>query len=111
MICHICRSIQPHHSHEVSYIDDKLGESNKTTLKQYLSSVRTQKKGISSALQEVQDSKASLQQQFENALEEISGMKEDLFAKVTARCDGLAAKVRETEEKGRRELERRETEN
>ena len=110
MICTVCRSIQPHHSHEVSYIDDKLGESNKTTLTQCLSSVRTQRKAIRSALQEVQDSKASLQQQSENALGEIGGMKEHLFAMVTARCDGLAAEVREAEDKGRRELERRERE-
>ena len=110
MICHICSSIEPHRSHKVSYIDDKLGESNKTTLTQCLSSVRTQRKAIRSALQEVQDSKASLQQQSENALGEIGGMKEHLFAMVTARCDGLAAKVREAEDKGRRELERRERE-
>ena len=110
MICHICRSIQPHHSHEVSYIDDKLGKSNKTTLTQCLSSVRTQRKAIRLALQEVQDSKASLQQQSENALGEIAGMKEHLFAMVTARCDGLAAEVREAEDKGRRELKKRERE-
>ena len=110
MICTVCRSIQPHHFHKVSYIDDKLRESNKTTLTQCLSSVRTQSKAIRSALQEVQDSKASLQQQSENALEEIAGMKEHLFALVTARCDGLAAEVREAESKGRRELERRERE-
>ena len=110
LICHICSSIEPHHSHKVSYIDDKLGESNKTTLTQCLSSVRTQRKAIRSALQEVQDSKASLQQQSENALGEIAGMKEHLFAMVTARCDGLAAEVREAEDKGRRELERRERE-
>ena len=109
-ICHICRSIEPHHSHEVSYIDDKLGKSNKTTLTQCLSSVRTQRKAIRSALQEVQDSKVSLQQQSENALGEIAGMKEHLFAMMTARCDGLAAEVREAEDKGRRELERRERE-
>ena len=110
MICTVCRSIQPHPSHEVSYIDDVLGKSNKTTLTQCLSSVRTQRKAIRSALQEVQDSKASLQQQSENALGEIAGMKEHLFAMVTARCDGLAAEVREAEDKGRRELERRERE-
>ena len=109
-ICHICRSIDPHHSHKVSYIDDKLGESNKTTLTQCLSSVRTQRKAIRSALQEVQDSKASLQQQSENALGEIAGMKEHLVAMVIARCDGLAAEVREAEDKGRRELESEERE-
>ena len=37
-------------------------------------------------------------------------MKEHLFALVTARCDGLAAEVREAEGKGRRDLERRERE-
>ena len=95
------RSIQPHHFHKVSYIDDKLRESNKTTLTQCLSSVRTQRKAIRSALQEVQDSKASLQQQSENALGEIAGMKEHLFAMVTACCDGLAAEVRKAEDKGR----------
>ena len=110
MICTVCRSFQPHHSHKVSYVDDDLRESNKTTLTQCLSSVRTQRKAIRSALQEVQDSKASLQQQSENALGEIAGMKGHLFAMVTARCDGLAAEVREAEDKGRRELERRERE-
>ena len=110
MICHICSSVEPHRSHKVSYIDDELGESNKTTLTQCLSSVRTQRKAIRSALQEVQDSKASLQQQSENALGEIAGMKGHLFAMVTARCDGLAAEVREAEDKGRRELERHERE-
>ena len=110
MICHICSSIEPHRSHKVSYIDNELGESNKTTLTQCLSSVRTQRKAIRSALQEVQDSKASLQQQSVNALGEIAGMKKHLFAIVTARCDGLAAEVREAEDKGRRELERRERE-
>ena len=108
MICHICRSIEPHHSHKVSYIDDKLGESNKTTLTQCLSSVRTQRKAIRFALRAVQDSKASLKQQSTNALEEIARMKEHLFSIVTARCDGLAAEVREAEDKGRRELQRRE---
>ena len=110
MICHICSSIEPHRSHKLSYIDNELGESNKTTLTQCLSSVRTQRKAIRSALQEVQDSKASLQQQSENTLGEIGGMKEHLFAMVTARCDGLAAEVREAEDKGRRELERCERE-
>ena len=110
MICHICSSIEPHRSHKVSYIDDKLGESNKTTLTQCLSSVRTQSKAIRSAIQEVQNSKATLQQQSENALGEIAGMKEHLFAMVTARCDDLAAGVREAVDKGRRELERRERE-
>ena len=110
MVCLVCSTVEPHHSHKVSYIDDKLGESNKTTLTQCLSSVRTQRKAIRSALQEVQDSKASLQQQSENALGEIAGMKEHLFAMVTVRCDGLAAEVREAEDKGRRELERRERE-
>ena len=110
MICVVCSTVEPHRSHKVSYIDDKLGKSNKTTLTQCLSSVRTQRKAIRSALQEVQDSKASLQQQSENALEEIAGMKEHLFAMVTARCDGLAAEVREIEDKGRRELERHERE-
>ena len=110
MICHICSSIEPHRFHKVSYIDDELRESNKTTLTQCLSSVRTQRKAIRSALQEVQDSKASLQQQSENVLGEIGRMKEHLFAMVTARCDGLAAVVREAEDKGRRELERRERE-
>ena len=108
MICTVCRSIQPHHSHKVSYIDDELGMSNKTTLTQCLSSVRTQRKAIRSALQEVQDSKASLQQQSENMLGEIAGMKEHLFAMVTARCDCLAAKVREALDKVRRELGTRE---
>ena len=110
MICHICSSVEPHRSHKVSYIDNELGELNKTTLTQCLSSVRTQRKAIRSALQEVQDSKASLQQQSVNALGEIAGMKKHLFAIVTARCDGLAAEVREAEDKGRRELERRERE-
>ena len=91
IICHICSSIEPHRSHKVSYIDVDLGKSNKTTLTQCLSSVRTQRKAIRSALQEVQDSKASLQQQSENALGGIAGMKEHLFAMVTTRCDGLAA--------------------
>ena len=110
MVCLVCSTVEPHRSHKVSYVDDKLGDSNKTTLTQCLSSVRTQRKAIRSALQEVQDSKASLQQQSENALGEIGGMKEHLFAMVTARCDGLAAKVREAEDKGRRELERCEKE-
>ena len=110
MICHICSSVETHRFHKVSYIDDKLGESNKSTLTQCLSLVMTQRKAISSALQEVQDSKASLQQQSENALEEIAGIKEHLVAMVTTCCDGLAAEVREAEDKGRRELERRETE-
>ena len=110
LICHICKSIQPHLSHKVSLINHELGELNKTTLTQCLSSVRTQRKAINSALQEVQKNKASLQQQSENALEEIAGTKEHLVALVTARCDGLAAEIREVEEKGRRELERRERE-
>ena len=102
IIYHICRSIEPHQSHKVSYIDDELGESNKTTVTQCLSSVRTQRKAIRSALQEVQDSKVSLQHQSENALGEIAGMKEHLFAMVTAHCDGLAAEVRKAEDEGRR---------
>ena len=110
MVCLVCSTVEPHRSHKVSYIDDELGKSNKTTLTQCLSSVRTQRKAIRSALQEVQDSKASLQQQSENALGEIAGMKEHLVAMVTARSDGLAADVREAEDKGRRELERHERE-
>ena len=73
----------------------------------FVFNLQTTRKAIRSALQEVQDSKASLQQQSENALGEIAGMKEHLFAMVTARCDGLAAEVREAEDKGRENLRSR----
>ena len=109
MICHICPSLE-HHSHKVSLIDSKLGELNKTTLKQCLSSAKTQTKATRNALQEVQASRASLQQQSAETVEEIVEMKEHLIAMVTTRCDSLVAEVREAEYKETRDLDKREKE-
>ena len=109
VICQSC-SIESHGSHQISYIDDKLGDLNKTTLKQCLSSAQTHRKAISSALQEVQDSKTSIQQESEDAEEEIAELKESLIAMINARCENLVAEVMEAEEKGKRELEKQENE-
>ena len=107
MICHICPSLE-HHSHKVSFIDSKLGELNQTTLKQCLSSAKTQTKATRNALQEVQASRASLQQQSAETVEEIVEMKEHLIAMVTARCDSLVAEVKKAEYKETRDLDKRE---
>ena len=60
MICLVCSSVDLHRSHKVSYIDDELGDSNKSTLSQCISSATNQKKAISSALQEAQDNNCLL---------------------------------------------------
>ena len=109
MICHICLSLE-HHSHKVSFIDSKLGELNKTTLKQCLSSAKTQTKATCNALQEVQASRASLQQQSAETVEEIVEMKEHLIVMVTTQCDSLVAEVKKAEYKETRDLDKREKE-
>ena len=67
-------------------------------------SARGQTKVLSNALQEVEASEASLQQQSADAVGEILAMKEKLIAMVTGRCDCLVGEVRKTEESGRKSL-------
>ena len=104
MICAICHSVGGHKTHSVSFINDKLGELNRSTLTQCVLSARGQTKALSNALQEVEASEASLQQQSADAVGEILAMKEQLIAMVTRRCDSLVGEVRKTEEKGRKSL-------
>ena len=88
-----------HKTHSVSFINDKLGELNGSTLTQCVLSARGQTKALSNALQEVEAREASLQQQSTDAVEDILAMKEQLIAMVTRRCDSLVGEVRKTEEK------------
>ena len=104
MICAICHSVGGHKTHSVSFINDKLGELNRSTLTQCVLSARGQTKALSNALQEVEASEASLQQQSADAVGEILAMKEQLIAMVTRRCDSLVGEVRKTEEIGRKSL-------
>ena len=104
MICAICHSVGGHKTHSVSFINDKLGELNRSTLTQCVLSARGQTKALSNALQEVEASEASLQQQSADAEGEILAMKEQLIAMVTRRCDSLVGEVRKTEESGRKAL-------
>ena len=104
MICAICHSVGGHKTHSASLINDKLGELNRSTLTQCVLSARGQTKALSNALQEVEASEASLQQQSADAVGEILAMKEQLIAMVTRRCESLVGEVRKTEEKGRKAL-------
>ena len=104
MICAICHSVGGHKTHSVSLINDKLGELNRSTLTQCVLSARGQKKALSNALQEVEASEASLQQQSADAVGEILAIKQHLIAMVTRRCDSLVGEVRKTEEIGRKSL-------
>ena len=104
MICAICHSVGGHKTHSVSFINDKLGELNRSTLTQCVLSARGQTKALSNALQEVEASEATLQQQSADAVGEILAMKEQLIAMVTRRCDSLVGEVRKMEESGRKAL-------
>ena len=104
MICAICHSVGGHKTHSVSFINDKLGELNRSPLTQCVLSARGQTKALCNALQEVEASEASLQQQSADAVGEILAMKEQLIAMVTRRCDNLVSEVRKTEESGRKAL-------
>ena len=104
MICAICHSVGGHKTHSVSFINDKLGELNRSTLTQCVLSARGQTKALSNALQEVEASEASFQQQSADAVGEILAMKEQLIAMVTRRCDNLVGEVRKMEERGRKAL-------
>ena len=104
MICAICHSVGGHKTHSVSFINDKLGELNRSTLTQCVLSARGQTKVLSNALQEVEASEASLQQQSADVVEETLAMKEQLIVMATRRCDSLVGEVRKTEEKGRKGL-------
>ena len=104
MVYTICHSVGSHKTHSWSFINDKLGELNRSTLTQCVLSARGQTKALSNALQEVEASEASLQQQSADAVGEILAMKEQLIAMVTRRCGNLADEVRKTEESGRKAL-------
>ena len=104
MICAICHSVGGHKTHSVSFINDKLGELNRSTLTQCVLSARGQTKVLSNALQEVEASEASLQQQSADAVGENLAMKEQLIAMATRRCDSLVGEVRKMEESGRKVL-------
>ena len=104
MICAICHSVGGHKTHSVSFINDKLGELNRSTLTQCVLSARGQTKALSNAFQEVEASEANLQQQSADAVGEILAMKQQLIAMVTRRCDSLVGEVRKMEERGRRGL-------
>ena len=97
MVCAIYHSVGGHKTHSVAFINDKLGELNRSTLTQCVLSARGQTKALSNALQEVEASEASLQQQSADAVGEVVGIKEQLIAMVTRRCDSLVSEVRKTE--------------
>ena len=102
MICAICHSVGGHKTHSVSFINDKLGELNRSTLTQCVLSARGQTKALNNALQEVEASEASLQQQSADTVGEILAMKEQLIAMITRRCDSLVGEVRKMEERERK---------
>ena len=104
MICAICHSVGGYKTRSVSFINDKLGELNRSTLTQCVLSARGQTKALSNALQEVEASEASLQQQSADAVGENLAMKEQLIAMATRRCDCLVGEVRKMEESGRKVL-------
>ena len=104
MICAVCHSVGGHKTHSWSFINDKLGELNRSTLTQCVLSARGQTKALRNALQEVEASEASLQQQSADAVGEILAMKEQLIAMITRRCDSLVGEVRKKEERGRKAL-------
>ena len=108
VICHTCSSTEPHCGHKVSYINNQLGDRNKATLKQCLSSMKVQIKATRSALQEAQQQKSSLQQQSTDSEQEVDALREHIIAMVTAKCANIKAEVREVKNKGVRELDKHE---
>ena len=106
LICFLCHSVGDHKSHSVLYVDDEIGEKNRSTLKSCMASAERSIDKVTRALDQVEGSVAHLHQKSENAKTEIVELI-DHFIAVLRDCQAaLVGEVGQAEERAERELQR-----
>ena len=99
LICVLCHSVGDHKSHSVLFIDDEIGEKNKSTLKTCIASAERSIDKLARALNQVEGNIDVMQQQSENAKVEIGELIDHLVAILRTRQAALVGEVDQLKEK------------
>ena len=106
LICALCHSVGDHKSHSVLFVDNEIGQQNKSTLKSCIVSAESSIDKVTLALAQVESSVDFLHQQSENAKEQIAQLMDHFIAIIRARQAALVGEVDQLEERADRELQR-----
>ena len=106
LICALCHSVGDHKSHSVLFVDDEIGEKNKSTLKSCIAIAGRSIDKMTGALGQVERSVNVLNQQSENAKVEIAYLMDYLVATIRAHQAALVGEVDQFEKRAGRELQR-----
>ena len=106
LICALCHSVGDHKTHSVLFVDDEIGEKNKSTLKSCIAIAGRSIDKITGALGQVERSVNVLNQQSENAKVEIAHLMDCLVATIKDHQAALIGEVDQFEERAGRELQR-----
>ena len=106
LICALCHSVGDHKTHSVLFVDDEIGEKNKSTLKSCIASAERSIEKVTKALGQVERSVVLMHRQSENAKVEITHVMDHLVAIIRARQAALIGEVDQLEERVGRELQR-----
>ena len=106
LICALCHSVGDHKTHSVLFVDDEIGEKNKSTLKSCIASAERSIEKVTKALGQVERSVVLMHRQSENAKVEITHVMDHLVTIIRARQAALIGEVDQLEERAGRELQR-----
>ena len=106
LICFLCHSVGDHKSHSVLFVDDEIGEKNRSTLKSCIASAERSIDKVTRALDQVEGSVAHLHQKSENAKTEIVELIDHFIAILRDCRAALVGEVGQAEERAERELQR-----
>ena len=106
LICALCHSVGDHKSHSVLFVDNEIGELNKSTLKSCIASAERHIDKMTGALGQVGRSIDVLHQQSENAKEVITRLIDHLIAILRVHKAALVGEVDQLEERASTELHR-----
>ena len=105
VMCTACQLVGPHQSHRVLFVDKEVGELNKQPLVQCIKAAKKKMDKMSSAVRDIDDRLLTLREEGNRCKEDIAELKNCIIEAVTNRCAVLVSKVKEAEEKRRRDLE------
>ena len=106
LVCALCHLVGDHKSHSVLFIDDKIGEKNKSTLKTCIASAERGIDKLARALDQVEGNIDVMQQQSENAKVEIGELIDRLVAILRTRQAALVGEVDQLKVRIGEELQR-----
>ena len=106
LMCFFCHSVGDHKTHSALFVDDEIGQKNKSTLKSCIVSAEKSIDKVAGALGQVERNIDVLHRQSDNAKVEITQLINDFIAILKARQAALVGEVDRLEKRAGRELQR-----